>query len=309
MKNIMRMVGILVLLLACMQEMLAQQRPVVSQYMYNGMVLNPAYAGSTNEFNASVMHRDQWVNVDGAPSFQLITAHTPLFSNQIGVGLQASRDQVGVHTDYGFYTSYVYKVKMSHGYLGMGLQGGFNNRVSDFNKLTVRNPDDPYLAGTLRKFSPNFGTGLYYYNPRIYLGVSVPYILKNNVFSGNLIDSGEKAPRYYYATGGVVFDLTRDIKLLPSVLVRYQDNLPLGLDLNCNVIFENVVYAGISYRSGDSFTLLTQLVLNENIRIGYAYDMITSNLNQYTAGTHEIMLNYRILIKALSRDPLCPVYY
>ena len=305
----MRITVFLLLVAGAVYTAHAQQRPVVSQYMYNGMVLNPAYAGSTNDFNASFMHRDQWVNIDGAPSFQWFAAHTPLFSNRIGAGIIATRDQIGVHVDHGFYATYAYKVKMSHGYLAMGLQGGFNNRVSDYNQLTVRNPGDPFLEGVDRKFSPNFGTGVYYYNPRIYIGVSIPHMLKNNVYPSEILDSEARAPRYYYATGGIVLDIASNMKLLPSALIRYQDNQPLGVDLNCNVIFEDVVYAGLSYRSGDSFTILTQLVLNENIRVGYAYDMITSAQNQHTNGTHEIMLNYRILIKALSRDPLCPVYY
>lgn len=289
----------------------AQQRPVVSQYMYNGMVLNPAYAGSTNDFNAAVMHRDQWVNVDGAPSFQAFTAHTPLFSNRIGVGLMATRDQVGVHTDYGFYASYAYKIQMARGYLAMGLQGGFNNRKSDFNQLLLRDVNDNYLSGVVRKFNPNFGTGVYYYNKRMYVGGSIPHILKNKVFDVSFQDivSEAKSPRYYYVTGGMVFDLTSNVKILPAALLRISGNQALGIDLNCNLIFEDVVYAGVSYRSGDSMTLLTQLVLNENLRLGYAYDMITSDLNQYTNGSHEIMLNYRIVIKALSKDPLCPVYY
>ncbi len=289
----------------------AQQRPVISQYMYNGMVLNPAYAGSTNEFSASVIHRDQWVNIDGAPSFQTFTAHTPLFSNQIGVGLMATRDQVGIHTDYGFYASYAYKIKLASGYLAMGLQGGFNNRRSDFNQLLIRDLNDNYLTGVASKFNPNFGTGVYYYNKRMYVGGSIPYIVKNRVFDVTLDDklSNDRAPRYYYLTGGIVLDLTDNIKILPAALIRIQDKLPLGVDLNCNLIFDDVVYAGLSYRSGDSMTLLAQIILNENIRIGYAYDMVTSNLNQYTNGSHEIMLNYRILIKALSKDPLCPVYY
>jgi len=288
----------------------AQQRPVVSQYMYNGMVLNPAYAGSTNEFSAAVMHRDQWVNIDGAPSFQTFTAHTPLFSNQIGVGLMATRDQVGIHTDYGFYASYAYKIKLSTGYLAMGLQGGFNDRKSNFNLLNLKDENDQNMTGIRRKFNPNFGTGVYYYNKRVYLGASIPHIVKNRVYDVNVdVVSQEKAPRYAYLTGGMVFDLTDNIKLLPAALIRYQDHLPLGIDLNCNVIFEDIVYAGLSYRSGDSMTLITQLVLNENIRLGYAYDMVTSAQRQYTNGTHEIMINYRVLIKALSKDPLCPVYY
>ncbi|MEQ8684008.1 MAG: type IX secretion system membrane protein PorP/SprF [Imperialibacter sp.] len=288
----------------------AQQRPVISQYMYNGMVLNPAYAGSTNEFSAAVIHRDQWVNIDGAPSFQTFTGHTPLFSNQIGVGLTATRDQVGIHTDYGFYASYAYKIKLATGYLAMGLQGGFNDRRSNFDLLTIRDENDNVLSGVARKFSPNFGTGAYYYNKRVYLGASIPHIVKNRVVDVSLGKETEaRTPRYVYLTGGMVFPLTDNINLLPAVLIRYQDNLPLGIDLNCNVIFEDIVYAGLSYRSGDSMTLITQLVLNENIRLGYAYDMVTSNQRQYTNGTHEIMINYRVLIKALSKDPLCPVYY
>ncbi|CAD5282707.1 MULTISPECIES: type IX secretion system membrane protein PorP/SprF [unclassified Imperialibacter] len=288
----------------------AQQRPVISQYMYNGMVLNPAYAGSTNEFSAAVIHRDQWVNIDGAPSFQTFTGHTPLFSNQIGVGLTATRDQVGIHTDYGFYASYAYKIKLATGYLAMGLQGGFNDRRSNYDLLTIRDENDNILSGVDRKFSPNFGTGAYYYNKRVYLGASIPHIVKNRVVDVSLGKETEaRTPRYVYLTGGIVFPLTDNINLLPAVLIRYQDHLPLGIDLNCNVIFEDIVYAGLSYRSGDSMTLITQLVLNENIRLGYAYDMVTSNQRQYTNGTHEIMINYRVLIKALSKDPLCPVYY
>lgn len=305
----MRITVFLLLVAGAVYTAHAQQRPVVSQYMYNGMVLNPAYAGSTNDFNASFMHRDQWVNIDGAPSFQFFSAHTPLFDNSIGVGLIATRDQIGAHLDHGFYATYAYKVRMSHGYLAMGLQGGFNNRVSNYNDLTLRDDNDYMLSGIVRKFSPNFGTGAYYYNSKMYVGISVPYLLKNNVYPGEILDSESRAPRYYYATGGIVLDLASNMKLLPSALIRYQANQPLGVDLNCNLIFDDVVYAGLSYRSGDSFSFLTQLVLNENIRVGYAYDILTSGQRQFTNGTHEIMLNYRILIKALSRDPLCPVYY
>ncbi|WP_339815372.1 type IX secretion system membrane protein PorP/SprF [uncultured Imperialibacter sp.] len=310
--NIVTRLSFCVVLLLASWGVFAQQRPVISQYMYNGMVLNPAYAGSTNEFSAAVIHRDQWVNIDGAPSFQTFTAHTPLFSNQIGVGLTATRDQVGIHTDYGFYASYAYKIKLASGYLAMGLQGGFNDRKSNFDLLRLRDQNDVYLQGTWRKFSPNFGTGAYYYNKRMYLGASIPHIVKNSVYEDDVnegVASKAKTPRYVYLTGGMVFPLTDNINLLPAVLIRYQDHLPLGIDLNCNVIFEDIVYAGLSYRSGDSMTLITQLVLNENIRLGYAYDVVTSGQRQYTNGTHEIMINYRVLIKALSKDPLCPVYY
>ncbi|MBC6400115.1 MAG: type IX secretion system membrane protein PorP/SprF [Ekhidna sp.] len=288
----------------------AQQRPVISTYMFNGLALNPAYAGSLNIFSASFIHRKQWINVEGAPASNIFSANTSLYGNQLGLGILLSRDDIGVHQESAFYLSGAYKIRTGGGILAMGLSGGFDNRKSDFNQLNILNEDDQLLTGTPTQFTPNFGTGLYFANPVMYAGISVPYILENTLYdvSAEGTVSEAKESRYYYATGGFIFSINQNVKFSPSTLIRYQDNSRIGWDLNGTLIFDGIAYAGISYRSGDALIFLTQLILNENFRIGYAYDTTVNPLNDASRGTHEILLNYRIKIN-LTRDPQCPVYF
>lgn len=289
---------------------ISQQRPVISTYMFNGLALNPAYAGSLNIFSASFVHRKQWINVDGAPTSNIFTANTALHGNQIGVGLQVSRDEVGVHQETAMYFSGAYKIRTSAGILAMGLSGGFDNRRSDFNELNILDEDDQLLSGIPTRFTPNFGAGIYFANPVMYAGVSVPYILENTLYDVNVEGtiSDARESRYYYATGGVILNISPNIKLSPSALIRYQEQSRVGWDLNGTIIFDGVAYAGVSYRSGDALVFLTQLILNENFRLGYAYDTTVNALNESSRGTHEILLNYRIKLN-LGKDPQCPVYF
>ncbi|MBU2912773.1 type IX secretion system membrane protein PorP/SprF [Reichenbachiella agariperforans] len=287
----------------------AQQRPVFSTYPYNGLALNPAYAGSLNLFSAIFTNRNQWVNIDGAPVYQSLTAHTTFKDNQIGTGLNVVRDQVGVHEQYSVYGSFAYKIRMQKGILSMGLQGGFDQRASNFNELDWFSQEDP-LAVYANDFNPNFGVGLYFANRDYFIGASIPYILTPKIkYEQNDIPTTGVSSRYYYINAGFVKDLNRSLKINPSVLFRLQDDVPFSFDANVNLIINEIVYAGLSYRYQDSFSIMTQLVLNENFRIGYAYDIPTSDLNGYTAGSHEIFLNYRIKLKTSRKDGLCPVYF
>ncbi|WP_462249993.1 PorP/SprF family type IX secretion system membrane protein [Ekhidna sp.] len=289
----------------------AQQRPVMSTYMFNGLSLNPAYAGSLNILSASFLHRKQWINVDGAPVSNIFAVHSSFYGNQIGLGLQASQDVIGVHKESAVYLSGAYKIKTSAGILAMGLSGGFDNRRSNFDELNILNQEDELLTGTPTRFTPNFGTGIYFANPRMYAGISVPYILENSLFQvqADGTTSDAKESRYYYATGGVIFDINQNIKFSPSALLRFQEQNPLGWDLNATIIFDGIAYAGVSYRSGDAIVFLTQLILNENFRLGYAYDATVNALNNHSRGTHEIMLNYRVKLRNYKKDPQCPVYF
>lgn len=289
----------------------AQQRPITSTYLYNGLLLNPAYAGSLNMFSATLTHRDQWVNIDGAPVTQAFTAHTSFMDNRIGAGLTVMRDQIGVHEEISIFGSYAYKIHFANGILSMGLQGGVENRNSDFSQLNIRDQNDPLLTGQLSRMRPNFGTGIYYANNKYFIGASMPQILAPQIFNVDEIDviSRARADRYYYINGGAAIPLNEYVIFNPSFLVRIQDRSPAGFDLTTQFIIDEVIYAGISYRSQDSFVFIAQMVLNDNFRIGYAYDTITSDLNNYSPGSHEIMLNYRIKIRNARKNPLCPVYY
>lgn len=289
----------------------SQQRPVMSTYMFNGLTLNPAYAGSLNVLSASFLHRKQWINVDGAPTTNILSVHSSFFGNQIGLGIQAAQDVIGVHEENSLYLSGAYKIKTGAGILAMGLSGGFDNRRSDFTSLNILNQDDQLLTGTPTRFTPNFGTGLYFANPVLYVGLSVPYILENKLYQAQAdgTTSSGKESRYYYATGGFVFNINQNVKFSPSTLIRYQEQSRVGWDLNATVIFDGIAYAGVSYRSGDALVFLTQLILNENFRLGYAYDTTTSPLDEVSRGTHEILLNYRVKLKNYRKDPQCPVYF
>lgn len=306
----MRKLLLLILIISSLQT-LSQQRPVMSTYMFNGLALNPAYAGSLNLLSASFLHRKQWINLDGAPTTQIFSLHSSFRSNRIGLGFQATRDKIGVHEETAIYLSYAYKIRTDIGILSLGLSGGFDNRRSDFSELNILDTSDPLLSGTRTRFTPNFGTGIYLANPKYYLGVSVPYIIENSLFEGNTDGtlSEAKESRYYYGTGGIIFDINQNIKFSPSFLVRHQESNRLGWDLNAMIIFDGIAYAGLSYRNGDALVFLTQLILNENFRIGYSYDATTSALSNESAGTHEILLNYRIKLRNYKKDPQCPVYF
>ncbi|MEQ9304657.1 MAG: type IX secretion system membrane protein PorP/SprF [Marinoscillum sp.] len=290
----------------------AQLRPLTSTYPFNGLLTNPAYAGSLNVLSVIAVHREQWINVEGAPEFQALTAHSSFMSNRIGVGLQATRDQIGITETVSVYGSYAYKIKTGIGILAMGLQGGFDSRSSDFNKLTVFDEDDQLLSGVSNRFTPNFGTGVYFANPHMYAGFAVPYILENKTYviaedQGYASDSRES--RYYYITGGVIFSLSDLIKLSPSILLRAQESNRFAYDITGMVIFDEIAYAGISYRNSNDITFIGQIILNENFRVGYAYDATTNEITTETSGSHEILVNYRIKLRNYKKDPECPVYF
>lgn len=292
---------------------LSQQRAITSTYQYNMLMFNPAYAGSLNMLSVIGVHRAQWINQPGAPETSVFSAHSSFVGDRVGVGIYGIRDKIGVHTDNALYASYAYKIRTNFGILSLGLQGGFNSRESDFTQLELLDPNDPLLNQVVNRFVPNFGAGIYFANPNLFAGFSVPYILENETLVvdegliGGSTDSRES--RLYYFTAGVIFPLTNSIKLSPSILVRGQEQNRLGWDITANVIFDDIAYVGVSGRNSGEITFLGQLILNENFRVGYAYDAVTSDQNQFNAGTHEILLNYRIKLRLNSDDPLCPVYY
>lgn len=284
---------------------LAQQRPVFSQYMFNGLVLNPAYAGNQQQLSVSLLYRNQWINVEGAPRTATVIAHTAFKDFPVGAGLLISRDQIGIHDDYSVYGNYAYKLKLPVGTLSMGLQAGFNYALSDFTKLRLADPNDPNFGFRITNFSPNFGTGAFYSTRRTYAGISVPYIINNKIGKAGDLISEARRSRYYFITGGHLFDLAEGVKFKPSTLLRFNDGSPVGMDLNANVFLQDVVNVGASYRSGDALIFLFEILVSENFIFGYAYDRTLSRLAYNTDGTHELMLTYR---RNLGKGP-CHAYF
>ncbi len=298
----------------------AQQRPMQSLYMFDPLLINPAYAGNHVQLSATSIYRNQWVNFPGAPKTFTATMHSGFRGSRAGVGLIAGRDVIGIHGENSLYLAYSYKLplsKVNNTTLSFGVQGGFNDFKSDFTKLTIRDPNDPFEQVVNRTFTWNFGGGLYLRSDQYYLGLSVPYGLNNRVMDFQGLDSESERRRYYYINGGFVKELSPNVKLLPSALIRLQEQAPFSFDLNLTSVFYNVVGLGVSYRNGgdwnvangDAFIFLFELQINENFHVGYAYDMTLSDLASYSNGSHEIMLNYRVKINKLHKGLACPSYW
>ena len=297
-KNRMKKSGIILIgFLLCTILAEAQQRPIFSQYMFNMLALNPAYAGNQRQLSVSALARNQWVNFDGAPKTQTFTSHSNFRDKNVGLGMMLYHESIGVHSDIGAYFSYAYQLKFRNSMLSMGLQGGLNQLTSDFTKLKSRTfggAGDPSLI-PYKSLNPNFGTGLFYSTKTAYAGFSVPFLINNNVMrlnEGTAVRSTEK--RYYFLTAGKVFDLSANVKVKPSALLRFQEEAPLGFDTSVNFFIDNILNVGLSYRNHDAITTMFQIDLNENFSFGYAYDYTISGLGDYTRGSHELMVNYRI---------------
>ena len=271
----------------------AQQRMMFTQYMFNGLAINPAYAGSQESLDLTALAREQWVGLEGAPSSQTFSAHTPLRNKKIALGFLLTRDRIGVSSQTGVYGVYAYRIKLREGTLSAGLQLGFDSYRTSFSRvLTEIVGDKNFLQDEAQAFMPNFGTGIYYSTKRFYAGFSAPYLL-NNLYPGSE-PSQARQFRHWFASAGYVVDLNRELKLKPNVLVKAVQGAPVEVDINANLLIKEILWVGMSYRSFDALSWLVELQATPKFRLGYAYDMTVSPLKQANSGSHEVVLNYRL---------------
>ncbi|WP_370087851.1 type IX secretion system membrane protein PorP/SprF [Ekhidna sp.] len=270
----------------------AQQQTMFTQYMFNGLAINPAYAGSHESISATALARVQWVGIEGAPRTQTFSVHSPIPGKNIGLGAFFAHDELGVTEQNTLYLSYAYRMQMSKGTLSFGLQGGLRSSSINYSDLGV---NDPNLQSNISEASPNFGAGLFYSTERFYAGASIPVMMNNEIGSGDNSDVQSKQIRHFFATAGYVFDLSPVLKLKPSTLIKSVSGAPIEMDINANLIINDLVWFGLSYRSGDSIDLLFDLQINPQLRFGYAYDYTLSDLGQVNSGSHEFMINYRFV--------------
>lgn len=273
----------------------AQQEVMFTQYMFNGLALNPAYAGSHEVVSMTAIGRQQWGGLNGAPSTQTFSVHSPIKSNRVGVGLVLLRDQIGITEQYNATASYAYRIPMDRGKLSMGLQAGMSNFREDYRELGI-DDDQVFNGGAVSYWQPNFGAGLYYYTDRFYAGFSVPQLLERT-YDTYETSASQRLVRHYFVQGGYVFDLSEDLKLKPNVLIKAVEGAPVQLDLNANLLIMEVLWVGLSWRSFESVDALLQLQLTDRLQLGYSYDFATSSqLSSVNGGSHELSLNYRFTI-------------
>jgi type IX secretion system PorP/SprF family membrane protein len=290
-----------------------QQSIVYSQYLFNGLLINPAYAGSHVQVSGTLTYRNQWVNFQGAPETTTLGLHSAFMNGKVGVGLLATNDQIGSYSNTGLFGSYSYKIKdyRTGGVFSMGVQAGFNNFKGDFGDLPLKGDADDIFSGFISEFRPNFGGGVFYYNDKLWAGFSVPTLLTNTkLFTGSLEQL--TTPRFYYLNAGLKLNLdprTKRLVLQPSFLVRAQEGTPLSVDYSLNLVFDDLISIGSSFRSGDGAIAFINYKLSNKFYVGYSYDYTTSDIQQYSNGSHEIMINFRARIRKVHGSIECPSVY
>ena len=273
----------------------AQQEAMFTQYMFNGMAINPAYAGSHEALSATFLFRDQWTGLPGAPSTQTFSIHSPVRSAKIALGMQFIHDKLAVFDQYGVNGVYAYRIFTGKGTLSLGMQLGFTSYSADLTDLIPQVPNDPVFQGKVSKTMPSFGAGVYYYTNRFYIGLSAPQLVTNSLSEDVVeIDADARQSRHYFLTLGHMFQLSRNVQLKPNVLFKAVEGAPIQMDLNLNALFAEVLWLGVSWRSGSDFDALVELQITDQLLLGYAYDFAsTTELSRVNSGSHELMINYR----------------
>ncbi|MDX1271353.1 type IX secretion system membrane protein PorP/SprF [Bizionia paragorgiae] len=288
--------------LSFLSETKAQQDAQYTQYMYNTMSVNPAYAGQRETFSALLLHRAQWVGLEGAPRTQTLNVHAPLdYDGRLGLGVSIINDEIGPTKETHFDIDFSYTIHTSYdGRFSFGLKAGGHLMDVDYNKLNKYNPNDVLLQYNIEnKFEPNVGVGFYYRNgDRWYVGLSAPNLLETDHFGNNddQIYSVASEQIHYYLIGGYVFDVNPDLKLKPAVLFKGVQGAPLQADVSVNALLKDKLTLGVAYRWSAAFSGLLGYQLTPDLMLGVAYDREVTDLGKtkYEKGSFEFFLRFEL---------------
>jgi len=282
-------------------ETKAQIDPMFTQYMFNEMYINPAYAGSRNSISATLLYRNQWVGVEGAPKTQTFSIHAPVKKKKIGVGLVARNESIGVTKQTSVYLDYAYRLKLATGQFSMGLTSGIITHQERLADITTVDPNDPeFLENSPRLLMPNAGFGMYYFTNKFYAGFSIPRMIENRVDltkPKQVVNRANMESWHYYLTTGYVFKINETIKLKPTTMIKAAAGAPLEIDFSANLLFNEVFWIGGAYRTQDAVSAMAVFQANDQLRIGYSYDYTLTDIRDYSSGSHEITLGYDFTFK------------
>jgi type IX secretion system PorP/SprF family membrane protein len=285
----------------------AQYIPVFSDYVSNGLLINPAYAGSREVLSLSFLFRDQWAGFDGSPIYETFGAHAPLKNANIGIGFLLMNEKSGPTVNTQAYFNYAYRIRMGSGKLALGLKAGINYTNNDWSNLNLIHPDDLVFSNNTKRYIlPNFGVGVYYLNQKVFAGFSIPFILsfkENSAGSGYQIYHDINNYNYLFTTG-YLFDISRDFKLKPSLLLKYNAKIKQQLDLNMNFILLNdKLWIGTAYRIKEALSSSFEIQVNPQLRFGYAFDYSGGQVNYFKYTSHEIFVRYEFSYKIKAFNP------
>lgn len=274
----------------------AQQDPQYSQYMFNPLILNPAYAGSREVISTVLLYRNQWVNVDGAPKTMTASINSPLKNKKLGLGIQAVSDKIGPSALNQYMGSFAYRVKLGRGKLSFGLRAGIYDYRYDWSKIDYKDKADVYNSNTQTRFTkPNFDFGMYYFNTSFYAGLSASHLnWSKQEKIEKLTDFSPRSKLHLIANAGKAFELNKMITFRPSLVVRYTEHAPVNADLNLSFLLDEKLWIGLGLRSNKEVVLNLEYNVSKLLRIGYSYD-ISNELTQLgNKGTHEFFVGFDI---------------
>ncbi len=271
----------------------AQQDPIYAQYINNPFILNPAYAGLTNNLNLSVSFRNQWTGIEGSPKTLNANGHIALIENKMGAGIIVISDQIGTSTVNEVLGAYSYRISLAKDkILSFGLQAGFANYKIDNTKATPFDKTDPFFQGVVSETKPSFGFGVVLKGDNFFLGLSVPRMLKTTFETQGLQSS--LYTQHYYMMGSYLFFMSEKVRFKPSTLLKYVNNAPLSVDLNASFIFNEDYQVGLLTRNFNTYGAFLQLVIKDSFRLGYVYELPSGSTSGINFSTHEITLGYQI---------------
>jgi type IX secretion system PorP/SprF family membrane protein len=283
---------------------IAQRDALYSQFMFNRLVINPAYSASRDMLTMTLLNRNQWMGFgDGSPRTLTFSAQSPLQNENVGVGFFVYADKTGPFTDVGFMGNYAYRVKLGNGKLSMGIQAGFNQVNVNWDELQMREGDDQIiLARPKNKLQPDANLGVYYYTNKYFIGFSSKQLFESQygkVEQEDGLSTYATLARHFYGMAGLVTPISEKIMFRPAMMLKYTRNAPMNVDINASFIFNNIFTLGTSYRtnynavtSKNAIVFLLELNLNKNWRLGYSYDSYLSEMKTHTSGSHEFMISY-----------------
>ena len=277
----------------------SQQDSQYTQYMYNTIEVNPAYAGSRGVLSMFGLYRTQWVGLEGAPKTANVSVNTPLANTNLGLGVSVVNDAIGPTVENTISADISYSIRTSETYkLSFGVKGTANLFNIDPSKLSAQNDQDPVYLNLKSNnfFSPNVGAGLYFHSSKTYVGISVPNVLETKRYNDNL-ETFYKERMNAYLIAGHVFDLSDNLKFKPAFMTKLVQGAPLQLDVSANFMFYEKLVLGAAYRWDAAVSAMAGFQINKGLYIGYGYDRETTKLVNYNSGSHEIFLRYELFKK------------
>jgi type IX secretion system PorP/SprF family membrane protein len=273
----------------------AQFDPNFTQYMFNEAIINPGYAGSRECLSGTMLYRQQWVGLDGAPTTLTGSIHSPIMGGKLGAGINFVNEKIGVSQRTSVSANGAYRLGLNNATLSFGLQLGLVSLSENLSQLNLQN-DQQFMMSSGKKTAPNLGFGMFYSTAKWYGGLSIPRMIYNRIDvatgSTEVENSFNVGYFHYYLTGGGVITLNNIIKVRPNMMMKIVQGAPAQLDINANVLFKDFIWTGVGYRTGDAVNVMLGAFINKQLRIGYSYDYTLSMLQDYNTGSHEIMLGY-----------------